>query len=46
MVLTGPLSGLTLGQTGVALGINDAGAVVGRSATAAGQNVTVYWGPG
>lgn len=41
-----PLEALAPGQTSVALGINDAGEVVGRSATADGQNVTVYWGAG
>lgn len=39
-----PLEALAPDQTSVALGINDAGEVVGRSATADGQNVTVYWG--
>ena len=41
-----PLDPLAPDQTGVALGINDAGEVVGRSATGTGQNVTVYWGAG
>ncbi|MEM6351909.1 MAG: DUF3466 family protein [Cyanobacteria bacterium P01_D01_bin.14] len=41
-----PLDPLAAGQTSVALGINEAGEVVGRSATADGQNVTVYWGAG
>ncbi|MEL6815673.1 MAG: hypothetical protein AAFP03_12775 [Cyanobacteria bacterium J06598_3] len=39
-----PLEPLEPDQTSVALGINEAGEVVGRSATAEGQNVTVYWG--
>ncbi|MEL6470524.1 MAG: DUF3466 family protein [Cyanobacteria bacterium J06623_4] len=39
-----PLEPLAPDQTSVALGINKAGEVVGRSATAEGQNVTVYWG--
>lgn len=33
-------------QTSVALGLNDAGNVVGRIITADRQNVTVYWGAG
>ena len=41
-----PLDPLAPDQTGVALGINDTGEVVGRSATPTGQNVTVYWGAG
>ncbi|NJN00047.1 MAG: hypothetical protein HC800_25500, partial [Phormidesmis sp. RL_2_1] len=41
-----PLAALAPDQTSVALGINDAGEVVGRSATADGQDVTVYWGGG
>ncbi|MEL6856048.1 MAG: DUF3466 family protein [Cyanobacteria bacterium J06607_13] len=41
-----PLNPLAPEQTSVALGINEAGEVVGRSATAEGQNVTVYWGAG
>ena len=41
-----PLEPLAPAQTSVALGINEVGEVVGRSATAAGQNVTVYWGAG
>ena len=41
-----PLEPLASAQTSVALGINEVGEVVGRSATAAGQNVTVYWGAG
>ncbi|MEL6355068.1 MAG: hypothetical protein AAFR58_25495 [Cyanobacteria bacterium J06627_28] len=41
-----PLEPLAPDQTSVALGINEAGEVVGRSATAEGQNVTVYWGAG
>ncbi|MEL7354825.1 MAG: DUF3466 family protein [Cyanobacteria bacterium J06560_5] len=39
-----PLEPLAPDQTSVALGINEAGEVVGRSATDEGQNVTVYWG--
>ena len=39
-----PLKPFASGQTSVALGINEAGEVVGRSAAADGQNVTVYWG--
>lgn len=41
-----PLDPFAPNQTGVALGINDAGEIVGRSATATGQNVTVYWEAG
>ncbi|MEL6246372.1 MAG: hypothetical protein AAFY78_17525 [Cyanobacteria bacterium J06648_16] len=41
-----PLEPFAPGQTSVALGINEMGEVVGRSATADGQNVTVYWGAG
>ena len=41
-----PLEPLASAQTSVALGINEVGEVVGRSATADGQNVTVYWGAG
>ncbi|MEO0987316.1 MAG: DUF3466 family protein [Cyanobacteria bacterium J06639_14] len=41
-----PLDPFAPDQTGVALGINDTGDVVGRSATGTGQNVTVYWEAG
>lgn len=37
------LEAITPDQTSVAFGLNDAGEVVGRSVTADGQNVTVYW---
>ena len=38
-----PLNAFAAGQTSVALGINDLGDVVGRSAAADGQQVTVIW---
>ncbi len=41
-----PLDPFAAGQTSVALGINNAGDIVGRSADAAGQNVTVIWEDG